>query len=228
MLTFFVDRMSSSQQAWQRARRPEQKELRRSEILAAAAKLLDAEGIEGTGLNAIGRATGMSKPNLYRYFESREAILLQLLLDEHAVWSRDFRKKLKPLRGCGDVDRVAKAFANSISRRANFCVLIGALATVLEHNVGADTVREFKRQLHKENLKVSASFCSALPSLTEGDAYSIGAMMLMAASGMWPHCHPAAVVAEVLEDPEFAPLKFDFEQTVRAHTALLLRGYLAG
>ncbi len=218
--------MSNPQQTWQRARRPEQKELRRAAILEAAAKLLDAEGIDGTGLNAIGRETGMSKPNLYRYFESREAILLQLLLEEHEAWGRAFQRRLKPLRGSSDADAIAKAFSKSISGRRNYCVLIGALATVLEHNVGGDTVREFKRQLHEENKRVVSCFQVALPSLTQEEAYATIAMLLMAASGMWPHCHPAAVVEGVLEEPEFAPMKFDFEALVRDHAALVLRGRL--
>ena len=49
---------------WQRARKPEQKEERREAILAAAGRLLDAEGLEGTGLNAIAREAGISKANV--------------------------------------------------------------------------------------------------------------------------------------------------------------------
>ena len=219
--------MSDSRQTWQRARRPEQKQLRRTAILDAAAKLLASEGIEGTGLNAIGRETGMSKPNLYRYFESREAILLQLLLDDHEAWSRAFRRKLRPLSNSSDAHAVATAFAKSISGRRDYCILIGALATVLEHNVSGDTVREFKRLLHEENKRVVSGFQAALPSLGDEEAYATLAMLLMAASGMWPHCHPAAVVEEVLKEPEFAPMNFDFEEVVREHAALVLRGRLA-
>ena len=49
----------------------------------------------------------------------------------------------------------------------------------------------------------------------------------MAASGMWPHSHPAPVVQEVLKDPEFASMRFDFKALVREHASLLLRGLLA-
>ena len=94
---------------WQRARRPEQKEERSAAILNAAAVLLDARGINGTSLNAIARAVGLSKANLYRYFESREAMLLELMLREQAAWADELSELLEPLAGKDDLDEfVAK------------------------------------------------------------------------------------------------------------------------
>ncbi len=59
--------------AWRRARRPELKEQRRTAILDAARTMLDNKGLGGSGLNALAREAGMSKVNVYQYFESREA-----------------------------------------------------------------------------------------------------------------------------------------------------------
>ena len=64
-------------------------------------------------------------------------------------------------------------------------------------------------------------------SLGEEDAYRTLVMLLMAASGMWPHCHPSATVQAVLQDPEFAAMRFDFKTLVQHHTAAVLRGLLA-
>ena len=219
--------MAESRATWQRARRPEEKEERRTVILQAAAKLLDDEGMEGTGLNAIARAAGISKPNLYRYFESREAILLDLLLEEHRAWTKAFRHKLNRLDATADPETVAAAFAGSIASRKRYCVLIGALATVLERNVGEETVRAFKRELHSGNVPLAAALREKLPTLTEEEAYRALALLLMAASGMWPHSHPAPVVQEVLKDPEFASMRFNFKELAREHALLLLRGLLA-
>ena len=49
-------------------------------------------GLDGTGLNAIAREAGLSKPNLYVYFESREAILLRLLLKGIRSLGQGFEK----------------------------------------------------------------------------------------------------------------------------------------
>ena len=67
---------------FQRARKPEEQQLRREAILRAAAELFDAEGPQGAGLNAIAARAGFTKSNVYRYFESREEVLLSLFLAE--------------------------------------------------------------------------------------------------------------------------------------------------
>ena len=69
---------------FQRARKPEEIQARRETLLAAAAELFDAEGPLGAGLNAIAARAGFTKSNVYRYFESREEVLLSLFLDEMA------------------------------------------------------------------------------------------------------------------------------------------------
>jgi AcrR family transcriptional regulator len=59
-----------------RARR----ELRREEILAAAARLFARRGFHGVSIGDIGSAVGMSGPGIYRHFPSKEAVLSDMLL----------------------------------------------------------------------------------------------------------------------------------------------------
>lgn len=51
------------------------------EIKDAARARLVAEGVEGVTLRAIARDLGMTAPGLYRYFDSREALLTELIAD---------------------------------------------------------------------------------------------------------------------------------------------------
>lgn len=217
--------MATPHTNWQRARQPEQKEERREAILRAAATLLDSDGLEATGLNAIAREAGISKANIYRYFESREAILLRLLLDEIESWAQALAKRLKKLAGTSDAHAAAKAFADTVATRQRFCVLIGALATVLEHNVGAETATLFKREFMTAVRPTVSALQAAIPELSDDRAFSALAMLVMAASGAWPHCNPSAVVSEVLEQPEFAAFRWDFKRTMREHATALLRGF---
>ena len=213
---------------WKRARRPEEKEHRRETILQSAGALIDEVGLEGTGLNAIARRAGISKPNIYRYFESREAILMQLLLDEVEDWMAALERRLETLEGTSDIDAVAKALAGTISRRSRFCVLVAALAAVLEHNVSAETVTDFKRRLLGLINPTVSAVQAAVPALALEQAHAFMTMFTMAASGTWPHCNPAPVVKKVLAKPEFAAMRFDFKETMRNHAAALLRGILHG
>jgi AcrR family transcriptional regulator len=56
-------------------------DLRRAQILAAAATLFARSGFHGTSIDELGAAVGTSGPAIYRYFPSKEAILTTLLVD---------------------------------------------------------------------------------------------------------------------------------------------------
>ncbi|HEX4291540.1 MAG TPA: helix-turn-helix domain-containing protein, partial [Trebonia sp.] len=64
---------------FQRARSEEQREIRRQAILDTAAAMLDLMPVSEVTLNELSRRAGLAKSNVLRYFESREAILLELL-----------------------------------------------------------------------------------------------------------------------------------------------------
>lgn len=218
---------------WQRARSPDQRQERIDAILGAAGRLLDEGGLDATGLNAIAREAGMSKPNLYRYFESREAILLELLEEQVRGWARALAKKLRPLAAREDASKpaaasaVAQAFAGASVRRSRLWILMTSLATVLERNVGHETVREFKRTFLREIQPGIEALQAALPPMTWEDAYGAIGAIAMAACGTHPHAHPAPVVREVLAEPEFAGLCVDFRKSVEDHARVYLTGLLA-
>ena len=113
---------------FERARRPEQKLIRRKAIVDAAVALFDAGGLDGTSLSAVARAAGLSKANLYRYFDSREAILLQVLSDEQAAWLDRITTDLAGLAGKDDIDAVANVLADSLADRPRLLALMAAFA----------------------------------------------------------------------------------------------------
>ena len=56
------------------------RELRREEILGAAAELFASRGFHGVSIDDIGAAVGMSGPGIYRHFPGKEAVLSDMLL----------------------------------------------------------------------------------------------------------------------------------------------------
>src|SRR5688572_25739103 len=62
-------------------RRERQREATRAEIKAEARRQMAAEGPAGLSLRAIARALGLTAPALYRYFESRDALVTALIVD---------------------------------------------------------------------------------------------------------------------------------------------------
>lgn len=213
--------------AWQRARNPEQKEQRRTGILDATAKLFEDEGLESVSLNAIANAAGISKGNIYRYFESREEIFLHLLLIDYREWVASLERALAPLAGSGDIETVARAMTASYIAHPRFAALVSVTTNVLEHNVTADAVVWFKSQLLEVAIRVANAIHASLPALDmeRTQQFIMYAHLLLAA--MWPAAHPPPAVREALQRPELQYACVEFERDAVGAVTALLRGLLA-
>jgi AcrR family transcriptional regulator len=83
-----------SDMTFQRARSAEQREIRRQAILDTAAAMLLEMPVAELSLNALSRRVGLAKSNVLRYFESREAVLLELLDRATKQWLDDLPGRL--------------------------------------------------------------------------------------------------------------------------------------
>ena len=81
----YADRVMS----FVRAHSPEQREVRRATILDTARAMLDEMPVAEVTLNGLSRKSCMAKSNVLRYFESREAVLLELCVEALAEWVID-------------------------------------------------------------------------------------------------------------------------------------------
>lgn len=102
---------------FQRARTEEQREIRRRAILDTASAMLDEMPVAAVTLNELSRRVGLAKPNVLRYFESREAVLLELLDRFLREWLADLADELAA--GVDEelpMDRRATAVAEILSR----------------------------------------------------------------------------------------------------------------
>src|SRR5688572_6053319 len=140
---------------FQRARKPEEREIRREGILAAAAALFDEEGPQGTGLNAIAARAGFTKSNVYRYFESREEVLLSLFLDEMSRYTAKVEARLAGVEG--GVAEIARTLTRTFEEHPRLGALISILTTVLEQNVSEDKVVNLKRSTAATVTRVGAA-----------------------------------------------------------------------
>ena len=220
-------RPPTSSAQWQRARRPEQKAERSETILAAATSLLDEKGVEGATLTEIARRAGVSKANCYRYFESREAILLELAIDAARVWAAQVIERLAPLAGSGDVDAVASAFARTTANCPRLCMLYSSISSVLERNVSAEAIAAFKRSFNPAIFGTIDSVRDAIPELSIDQVETFLVFLGMAIAGTWPSANPPPAVAEVLLREEFAARKIEFEPALFTHSRVVLLGLLA-
>src|ERR1700754_5318237 len=81
---------------FQRARSDEQRALRSQAILDTAAAMLREMPSADLSLNELSRRVGLAKSNVLRYFDSREAVLLELLDTRIREWLAHLTEEAPP------------------------------------------------------------------------------------------------------------------------------------
>jgi AcrR family transcriptional regulator len=219
--------------SFKRARSEEQRAERRRVILETAGAMLGEMPVGQVSLNELSRRVGLAKSNVLNYFESREAVLLELLDAATLEWLGQLDGALadgvdpgaKPFdRG----DQVAATLAKTLSVRPILCDLVSAQAAVLEHNVSPEVAAKYKRSAIANVGTLRSLIRARLPELGEDDAVRFASAAVMVTGAVWSHARPSAAMLVVYEqDPAMAAMRLDFTTTLRETFEVLVSGLLA-
>ncbi len=207
--------------------------MRRRAILGTAATMLAEMPVAQVTLNELSRRAGLAKSNVLRYFESREAVLLELLDSAWQDWLAQLDKDLEvavdpaaPLpKRC---DQLAAALASSLASRPMLCDLISTQAAVLERNVSPQVAAQYKRASMAGIAALGHLARRCIPELGENEAFRLAGPMVMMTGALWPHTQPsAALLAAYQADPALAAMRLDFTATLREVLRVMIAGTLA-
>lgn len=213
---------------YRRARTPDQKAERTSLLLQAAAALLD----EGTppalvSLADLAARAGMAKSNVYRYFESREAILLAILADDAKAWAEAIVTRLPDLPPASPPDRLSALLhrvTDETLARPRLCVLLSVMPSVLEHNVSDATVLAFKQGMADMQGRLVAAVAHAIPELPpEAHATWLRHATPLVVGG-WPLAHPPDAVRRAVVGAGLGHVLHDLERDLRDGLQLIGAG----
>lgn len=207
---------------FKRARRDEQKAERRRSILATARELCAEAGVLHWSLNELGRRAAVAKPNLYRYFGSREEILMTLMHEEivgfvGAVASRTQGAQLSTAQLC-------QLLAEGYRERPLLCELLCVSASVLEHHVEDDAIRAIKLAGLQQADKLAASLAATNADLDPAQAHQLAFTSGIVVAGLWPMAGPNAPMQRLSQTDGMQGLALDFEESLEQ----LLRHYASG
>ncbi|MFE2922870.1 TetR/AcrR family transcriptional regulator [Streptomyces goshikiensis] len=214
---------------FQRARTEEQREIRRQAILDVAAAMLDEMPVAAVTLNELSRRVGLAKPNVLRYFESREAVLLELLDRFLREWLAGLAEELAAALDAEDLSMperaaaVAGLLSRSLSGRMVLCELFGAQGSVLEHNVSVEIAAHYKRASLDRLTTMTALLRTYLPELGENATLFSLQTMVMAGALSAYSTPPPSLQAAYQAEPDLARFHLDLEDYLKqALTATLL------
>jgi len=210
--------------SWVRARRPEQIEERRSEILDAAAQLFSEMEYREVSLNEIARRADFTKSNIYRYFSSLDEIFLVMYARELDDWKQKALPVIAALPVGTDSHTIVSTFIDLAAGNERLMELTSLLAASLERNSSYEAVRDFKRELRAIMGEFIVEFQRILPGTSEDDLAFFFNVAQAHSAGLWPRTKHNKVLACILSWPSMANLKMEFKPQMTRLLTMVLDG----
>jgi AcrR family transcriptional regulator len=208
---------------FERARKPEEKEVRRRAILTAARRLMSEVGSIDLSLSELARQSNVSKANIYRYFESREEVLLQVWVEDVRELSEHLDLALARVRK-NDARGTAAVIAHAFVARPRLSELTSIVSAIIERNLSVDAIATAKQTLLTVTGRFADLLHRTLPALTLADCGWAASAIAIHVAGLWPGSHPGPAAAQVLARPEFAGMRPNFEGDLKRFVEVTLRG----
>jgi AcrR family transcriptional regulator len=196
---------------FQRARSDGQRQSRIDSIVNAAAEIFDQTGYEGMNFSAIAEKTALTRPAVYKYFSSKEDILLKLMSSDFQQWVLSLVKSFK-LNKTYTIKEIAEIWAKSIVSRKRMLNLFVMFNTVLENKVSLDALTAFKIASVNSLCAVQDLVSQLFPDATETQVINFVTVQMALALGLYPMTHISRTHKEAIfraktinSPPAFAP-----------------------
>ncbi|HEX6372142.1 MAG TPA: TetR family transcriptional regulator [Longimicrobium sp.] len=208
-----------------RARSDEDKQERRKAILTTAWRMYTrAPSFAAFTMDALAKQAGLAKGTLYLYFRTKEALFLALLESGFDAWFDVMDARLDEGGSEWTPEDAAGLIVRSIRGRESVARLLSILPTIVEHNVEYDAALRFKRQVMRRADVTGHRLEARLPFLRAGEGARLLVHLHALVIGVWQLAEPSPVIRRVMETPELAPARVDFEEDLRFLLATLLGG----
>lgn len=208
-----------------RAITEEQKNERISSILISAEKLFLNRNFSSITVQEIANDAGLAKGSVYSYFSTKEAVYLSLLEREFAGWFRSFDEAVLSSDDGISPELLTDVITETFSGRELFLSLTAILHTLLEENLPADDISNFKKFLISGIAGSAALLERRIPYLNAGDGRKVLITLYALILGVRQISAPSEAALKVInETPELHFLKFNFMQELRESLGIFLTG----
>ncbi|PAB60161.1 TetR/AcrR family transcriptional regulator [Anaeromicrobium sediminis] len=196
---------------FKRARTNAQIEERRKEILIACAEIFDKGDIDDVHFKAIGEKTSFARSTIYKYYTTKEEILLDLLLIDVMAWIEDvieFTEKYEVLTK----EEFCRQFTKSYVKNERLLRLMSILYSVLEKNCSLEKLTEFKRNLMGFMAPLYQSIQKFFPTSSDEAIQTFISTTSSYILGLYPSTHISEKQKEAIKQSGFEYEIMDFEE----------------
>ncbi len=216
--------------SWERARSDDQKAERIRAIQEAAGELFLSEEYHSIGMGHIAQKAGFTRPNLYRYYRSKEEIFLALLEGDLEEWVSALETHGHPSSSETngepeeDVRNFSRWWVGIFSAQPRLPRLLPLMSFSLDDNAGEELLRSFKLNLAELSNRIAAVVKNRLSWYPESRLGDFPTLQLALVTGLIPMASRSAVHNKVLEDPRLRHFALEFAPAYEAMLEVFLKG----
>lgn len=206
-----------------RARSSAQKEQRMAEIKQAADELFHEKSYHEITLKGISERLGWSHAALYKYVSTKEDIFLELCADARGEYVSSLLAAYP--NGCAYSHEVlAQVWTEQLNSHRDYLAYSDLLFTIIETNVSAERLAEFKRGYFEETDLLSKRFLENLGIEPDRTGQLFNSVLFHAVSiNGW--CTENPLVAEAMEIAGLEQRVPDFKEEMRDFIEMCLAHY---
>lgn len=207
-----------------RARKSEDKAIRREKILKVSRKLFESQGLDSITMDLIAKKADLAKGTLYLYFKTKEEVFLDLQKEELFQWMRILTHQFDSAPKGMSAKDFAELVVSFTEHQNSFMRLLTLLHPVLENNVTVDKAKQFKLELKKEMNQLALAIAKKIEGLTPQTAFTLVFRIYSMIIGLWQTANPPPTISKLLNDPELAIFKIDFGAELKESLIWLISG----
>ncbi len=209
----------------QRARTLEDKDLRRSHLLQAAAELFAQTDFDGVTIASMAQRAGVAKGTAYLYFNCKEAVFLELVQVELTQWEYDLDWALQAIPDKRPTDTVPCTIARTLAARPMLGRLLVLLHSVIEPRLDLASAHAFKIFLRDLVFRLGGHLTQHIDGLTTQQALLLVMQIHALVISVTQLASPPPVIAQVLaQDASLQLMCIGFEPFLADTLSTLLRG----
>ena len=129
---------------------------------------------------------GFSKPNVYRYFSTREEIFLAIFEEEQGKFVKSLISRLKKIRAKDPVNAISQAWVDVALKQRKFLNLLPQLSTSMERNSSVEQIVEFKKVGYQRFGELIQTLEQIYPKLDTEQWVLVGQCAVCLMAGLWP------------------------------------------
>lgn len=171
---------------FKRARSNEQIQDRIQEIVNAASTIYNAVGYEGLSFTTISEHTNFTRPNIYKYFKTKDEILLIIIKDDFKSFVTSLMKSFK-INRLYTLYEISEIWTDKLMEHRRILDMY-ALLSLIEKNVSVEALSEFKKEMTTLQLSLINLISELFPKAGKDSVENFFYLQLTLAFGLYPTC----------------------------------------